>query len=137
MKFFLTAFLFLFLSHTASAQLEKTIHQVFEVGENQRISLNLAGEVTLVPWAGNTIMTETKVELHEASPSILKHFIEVEQRYAIESESSSDGLLLYSHDQERKEIRTRTGICPEIVHVRVFIPDEFEKQGENTLVKTD
>lgn len=117
-------------------QLEKTIHQTFEVKAAKSIELNLAGEIIVVPWAGNTIMTETKVELYDASPSILKHFLEVERRYEIEMDTASASLLLRSFDLERREIRTRNGACPEIVQVKVFVPEEFEKQDEMTLVRS-
>ena len=130
-----TALLFFLSCSAAFSQLEKTIHQTFDLGETKSISLNISGEMTIVPWAGNTVMTETKVELYDASPSILKHFLEVERRYEIEANESGESIQLSSHDQERKEIRTKNGACPEIVHVKVFVPQEFEKQDDSTLVR--
>lgn len=137
MKPLVTSLFIVFSFCSAFGQLGKTIHQTFEVGESKSIALQVLGDVTIVPWAGNTIMTETKVELYDASPSILKHFLEVERRYEIEASDSTANLQLRSFDQERKEIRTRNGVCPEIVHVKIFVPEEFVKQDEQTLVRAD
>ena len=72
----ISAFLFLIsFSSLTQAQLEKTIHQTFDVSESTAISLQLISDsVLIVPWAGNKILTETKVELYEASPSIMAPF---------------------------------------------------------------
>lgn len=130
--------LFICLSD-AQAQLEKTIHQTFFVDDASVISVDLIGDsIAIVPWAGNTILTETKVELYDASPSILAHFLEKEQRYAIEADTATTNTLkLFSVNQERKPIRTRTGECPEIVHIRVFFPDNFEKESDTKLVRKE
>lgn len=122
----------------AKAQLEKTIHQTFFIDDASSISVDLIGDsISIVPWAGNTILTETKVELYDASPSILAHFLEKEQRYAIEADTTTSTLKLFSVNQERKPIRTRTGECPEIVQIRVFYPDNFAKEGDTKLVKKE
>ncbi|MFT4760680.1 MAG: hypothetical protein ACI9XO_004354 [Paraglaciecola sp.] len=130
-------FLFLFTFSNAQAQLEKVMHQTFEVGSMEGISLDLTGEYTIEKWAGNTIMTETKVELYEASPAILNHFIRKAKRYEVVADTVNTQLMLSSLDKERKPIRTKTQECPEIVHVRIFIPDTFEMTGDNsqTLVR--
>ena len=137
MKPLMTALLIFFSCGTATAQLEKIVHQTFDIGENKSISLNIAGEVTVIPWAGNTVMTETKIELYDASPSIFNHFLEVERRYEIQADTSANGIQLFSFDQERRDIRTKNGACPEIVQVKIFIPEEFEKKDEVTLVKAE
>ena len=121
-----------------AAQLEKTIHQTFELDERNSITIDLISDsTTVVPWAGNTILTETKVRLYDASPSILTHFMEKEQRYAIEMDTSGQTLLLYSVKKERKPISTRSGDCPEHVNIRVFVPEEFEKQTGNNFVRNN
>lgn len=137
MKFLMATLLAIFLCNSSYAQLEKIVHQTFEVGENQSISLDLVGEVSVVPWAGNNVMVETHIQLYDASPSILRHFLEKEKRYSIEMTSTNSELTLFSFDKERKDIRTKQGVCTEIVKVKVFIPEEFEKQNDSTLVKTD
>ena len=133
--FHLLFFVILFAS-SAKAQLEKTIHQTFEVKDLATISINLISDSTLIiPWAGNTILTETKVELYDASPSILAHFMDKEQRYVIQADTSGNGIQLYNVNQERKPIRTQQGECFEQVRIRVFVPEDFKQENSSTLVR--
>ena len=133
----LLTLIFLFSIVSLNAQLEKTIHQTFEVEGLDALSVDLISDTTLlVPWAGNTILTETKVKLYDASPSIMAHFMEKEKRYEIEADTIESKLRLYSVVTERKPIRTRSGECPEYVNIRVFIPEEFKLDGDNTLKRT-
>jgi len=130
-----TLFLFTFLfSVSATAQLEKVMHQTFEVNDLESIQLDLTGEYTIEKWAGNTVMTETKVELYEASPAILNHFIEKAKRYEITADTLNTGLVLSSLDKERKPIRTKFAECPEIVNLRVFVPDNFEMTADSSQI---
>lgn len=126
-----------FIFSTAQAQLEKVMHQTFEVGEVETISLDLVGEYDVEEWAGNTIMTETKVQLYEASPAILNHFVTKAKRYEISADTLDRNLLLASMDKERKPIRTKTQECYELVKLKIFVPDTFEMTGDSvrTLVK--
>ncbi len=118
------------------AQLEKTIHQTFDISSTDAVTFELVGDSTLIiPWAGNNILTETTIELYDASPSILKHFVEKENRYVIEADTTAGIFKLYNVDKERKPIRTRSGECPEIVHIRVFVPENFELQDDKRLVR--
>ncbi len=118
------------------AQLEKTIHQTFFIADASSITVELIGDsIAIVPWAGNTILTETKIELYDASPSILAHFTDKEKRYVIDADTSANQFRLFNIQQERKPIRTRHGECPEIVHIRVFVPENFEKESDYKLVR--
>ncbi|RMF30190.1 MAG: hypothetical protein D6765_03465 [Bacteroidetes bacterium] len=114
------------LALNLSAQLKKTLHQTFEVGDSIReIQLELGGEVWARPWAGHNILTTSQVELYEASPAILEHFAVEERRYEIVADTLGTVLLLRHFDQERRPIRTRRGQCPEILHVKVYLPESF------------
>lgn len=117
----------------AQAQLEKVLHQTFFLDEIDLVALNVAGDIEIEQWAGNTIMTETKVKLYEGSPGIINYFVKT-GRYDIEHESfGSEGIRLNSKDSVRRPIKTKAGECYEEVIVRVFIPEDFEKDGNNTL----
>ncbi|MCF8282889.1 MAG: hypothetical protein K9J45_21020 [Bacteroidales bacterium] len=126
----------LFLALSAFGQLEKTIHQTFDLASKANVELDLYGEYTLIPWAGNNILVETKIQLFNSSASILKHFIEKDQRYLIEADTSSNGLLkLYSHDMKRSSLRTKTGAeSTEVVETRIFIPENFIIRDDKNLV---
>ncbi len=127
---FLMLLLVLF-SQPIFAQFEKIIHQSFEIEEVIDLKFDLHDEYEVVSWAGNTVLTETKVQLHDASPSIFKYYLEKE-RYNMQGELKSEGLFEFvSNDMERKPIRTKTGECYEFVSVRIFLPEEFVKISEN------
>lgn len=136
-KFQLTLSFLIFSTAAVFGQLEKTIHQTFEVGDASSIKLDLYGEYIVEPWAGSTLMTETKIELYEASPSILNHFVEKEQRYFIEADTTGGNFILRSFDKKRTAIRTRSGECFEIVKLKVYTPDNYAVKDETTLVKKD
>lgn len=122
-------FSFLFLFNLCHAQLEESIHQSFEIDEINSISINLKGDVAIQTWAGNTILTETKVKLYDASPGILNHFVKL-GRYEIEAKPTSSNIYLTSKDIIRRPIRTKKGECYEEVKVQVFLPDDFVGETE-------
>ena len=129
LRFFILSAL-LTVSLSLSAQLEKTIHQTFDVADFNSISIDLIGDSTkVVSWAGNSILTETNVKLYDASTSILTHFMEKEQRYEIQADANGSDLRLTSVKKERKPIRTKNGECPENVTIRIFVPEDFEQNG--------
>lgn len=126
-----------FSSVSCFGQLEKTIHQTFETGTRTTISLDLVGTFTVIPWAGSNVMTETRIELYNGSPSILNHFVEKDQRYFIETDTSATALTLVSHDKKRDSIKTNNGGCTEVVTVKVFVPEKFVARDEKTLVLSE
>ena len=133
----LFSILFCFSALTYS-QLEKTIHQTFEVDGKSILSFNLISDSTqIIPWAGTTILTETKVELYDASPSILAHFMDKEQRYTIDADTTGNGILLFSVNKERKPIRTRHGECYEQMKTRVFVPEDFTLDSDQKYVRSN
>jgi len=133
------AILFLLLTFcgisTANAQLTKMIHQTFETAEANRIELNLYGEYEIEKWAGNTIMTETSIELYEASNNILKHFTEA-GRWDIEEDQSETSVKLTSVDLERRTLRTKAGECFEIIKMKIYVPEEFKIVNNNLLERS-
>lgn len=119
--------------NTSHAQLEKVLHQTFFLEEIDLVALNVAGDIEIEQWAGNTIMTETRVKLYEGSPGIINYFVKA-GRYDIEKEDfGTTGIKLNSKDNIRRPIRTKTGECYEEVTVRVFVPEDFEKNQNGTL----
>ena len=124
-KTFLTVISSFAFIMSTSAQLEKTIHQTFEIGDATTVILNLTGEIEIQPWASNSVMTKTVVQLFDASPAILNHLVEKEKRYAIEAEVAETSISINSTVKERKPINTHQGACPERVIIQVFLPDSF------------
>ncbi len=134
MKLSFLSLLFFLSSTVVSAQISKILHQTFEIGEVAEIQLNLVGEYEIEKWAGNTILTETKIELYDASPGIFNHFVEV-GRYDIEGEINETTAQLASKDTERQAIRTREGECFEIIKVKIFVPDTFDVVDNTRLIR--
>ena len=115
-------------AHNSFAQLEKVMHQTFSVdADMSTIDLDLTGDYEFEYWAGSSIMTETKVELYESSPAILNHFVEEAKRYEILADTLDTILRLHSLDKKREPIRrSQEKECPEIVNVKIFVPEDFE-----------
>ena len=131
LSFFLSAFLL--LSFAANAQLAKTIHQTFDLGEAETVALQLQGDVEIETWAGNSVMTETQIELYDATPAVLKYFVEELGRYEIEAKEQGTGLALVSKDQTRRSIQYKGQQCFETTRTKVFVPDTYEVVGDTQL----
>ncbi|MFQ5445652.1 MAG: hypothetical protein ACE5FF_01855 [Saprospiraceae bacterium] len=118
----------------ASAQLEKTLHQTFDLADAKSLSIDVLGEYTIEPWASSYLMTETHVALFGASPSILTHFVEEEQRYLLDSEINNGQFKLVNHNNKREDAHTHLGTLTEVVKVKIFVPEKFlPADGSDTI----
>ncbi len=123
------------------AQLEKVLHQSFELNGVNNINLELYGEYEIEKWAGNSILTETSIQIYDATPGIFKHFIEKDNRYGIEADLSDENIQLKSTDGERVAIRRKNKggegykECYEFVKLRIFVPDDFKIVDQTQLVR--
>ncbi|MEL6717691.1 MAG: hypothetical protein AAFO82_01785 [Bacteroidota bacterium] len=136
--------LFLLTSSMASAQFRKVLHRTFELKKAPEINLDLTGdEVVIENWSGDVVMTETTVHIKKGSNSMLNHFTE-QGRYEILSSDpdSSVIMIITSKVKDREEIKIRKWVDDEMsevsiaetVHVKVFIPEEYENQDESRTV---
>ena len=117
------------LSLRVSAQMERTVYQVFEVDSIQTVVLDIVGFTypELHVWAGNNILTEANIQVWEASPEIVNYLIE-QGRYAFDSEKKDDVLRVFTKIRKREDIKL-PGMktkCVEQTTVKVFIPDIYE-----------
>ena len=126
---------FFSISLAANAQLAKTIHQTFDLGEAETVDLNVQGDIEIEAWAGNSVMTETKIELYDATPAVLKYFVEELGRYEIEAQERGAGLALVSKDQTRRSIQYKGQQCYETTKTKIFVPDTYEIVGDTQLRK--
>ncbi|MEQ8706189.1 MAG: hypothetical protein RIC19_19815 [Phaeodactylibacter sp.] len=119
------------LSSPAQAQLKKTLHKVFEVPETaNQLVLNIyeGDSYDVIPWAGNTIMAETNVEMYKASRGVFDFFLE-EGRYDFITAPQGDSLIVSSKDLLRRVIKLEDVEALEKVHSRIYIPDYFVQQS--------
>jgi len=116
---------------TAYTQLVKTLHQVFEVPDSATtlsFSLYEKDKFEAVPWAGNTIMTESNIKLYYASRGVFDFFLD-KGRYNFESREGGDTLVVAAQDIKRQDIKSGNAQCYEEVAIRIFIPDDFSQAG--------
>ncbi len=125
---------FLLLANTADAQLQKILHQSFDIEEVTSISLDLYGEYELEKWAGNTILTETHIQLYDASPNIMDFYVK-QGRYDMEGTLDGEHFKMISKDKVRKTLKTKEGECFEFIKLRIFIPEDFTIVDQKRLVK--
>lgn len=124
--------LFISLSLSLPAQLQKTLHQSFSVPDTVRIiTFEINGEYVVEPWPGNVVMSETRISLYNANRSLFAYMLQ-NQRYELEGIVGTDSLRLASIVMERPDIQTSAGKVTELVDVRVFVPQVFIKAGEHT-----
>lgn len=121
----------LFISLCCFAQHTRVIHQSFEIDSLEMLQLELVGEYEISFWEGNTILTETKIELSDASPNILKYFVKM-GRYDIEMKSQPLSANIKHLDYHRKPIYTQEGQAWENVKLVVYIPDVFSSEDNKT-----
>ena len=127
----LTGFVILLSASSLFSQTETVIHQTFMVDSIKALALDLYGDYEVHFWAGNTILTETKVQLFNGPEHVLKFFIDEQERYLInDTLVDSTSLLLVSNVMDRKEIAYRGTPCREIVRLKLFIPDVFQATEE-------
>lgn len=112
------------------AQLKHTQHQTFQMDSINQVRIDLVDPFTVETWAGNQLMTETQVQLYQASESVLQFFLK-NDRYSIVADSTgAHSLSLLSKDTVRKRIKTKFGDCEERIAVRIFVPKNFEQKSE-------
>ena len=121
----------------ADAQLTKVLHQTFDVDSVDRITINLVGKYEIEKWAGNNILTETKIEIYDTTPGIFKYFVEEKRRYDIVAEISNMSATLFSNDPERRTIKNKetNKECYEFVKVKIFVPQEFNTDDPANLFR--
>lgn len=117
------------LTLQASAQMERTVYQVFEVDSVQTVTLDIVGFTypELHVWAGNSILTEANIQVWDASLEVVNELIKA-GRYAFDSEKSGDLLRIFTKVRKREDFKL-PGMktkCVEQTTIKVFIPDIYE-----------
>ena len=130
--------IFLLFSLSVQAQLERVIHQTFEIKEEvNTVSLDLMDTYEIEKWAGNNIMTVAKIELTGGANHILDFFIEKQRRYEMEMEAKETTATLTNFMKERKEMNWKNGLVYELVTIKMYVPEDFDLAGEQLIRKAE
>lgn len=116
---------------SASAQMERTVYQIFAVDSIETVVIDMVNfiypEVHL--WAGTSILTEVHVQVWDASPERVDTLIS-HGRYAFETERQGNTLRIYSKTRRREPIymfrQGQKKACLEQTVIKVFVPDFYE-----------
>lgn len=119
----------LWFACSASAQMERTVYQVFEVDSVQTITLDIVNFTypELHIWAGNSVLTEANIQVWDASPEIVNDMIK-EGRYAFDSEKAGESLRIFTKQRKREDVRRQSTPSKfvEQTTIKVFVPDIYE-----------
>ena len=129
--------IFLLFSLSVQAQLERVIHQTFEIKEDvNMISLDLLDSYEIEKWAGNNIMTVAKIELTGGANHILDFFVK-QGRYEMEMKEEETSAALTTIKKERKDMNWKNGLVYELVTIKMYVPEDFELAGEQLVRKAE
>ena len=119
----------------ANAQVKKTLHQTFELSdENTEVALDIFDEFEVEEWSSNNIMIVTTATLESGIQYVLDFYVR-EGRYNVEKSGEETSLVLTSKDNVRKGMKYKGTMIYEMVKMKLFIPENYELQGKNRLVK--
>ncbi len=134
MKYILTSLL-ISIGLLASGQVKKTIHQTFELSEeNTQVELDIFDEFEVEKWSSNNIMIVTTATLESGAQHVLDFYVR-EGRYSVEKSGEKEALTLTSKDKVRKGMKYKDSMIYEIVKMKLYIPENYELQGKNRLIK--
>ena len=120
---------------SAQAQLERVIHQTFEINDEiNTVALDLLDSYEIEKWAGNNIMTVAKIELTGGANHILDFFVK-EGRYEMEMKEKETSASLSTIKKERKEMNWKNGLVYELVTIKMYVPEDFDLAGEQLVRK--
>ncbi len=133
MKHFLSFFLVISLCSSNYAQLTRIVHQSFDMGDIDKVVMQLKDSIVVTPWEGNTVLSESNIYIENAEPRILDGFIK-EGRYKLIGEKKGDGIVIVPAIT-RKKIRTKSGLdMNESVRINIFVPKKVQVVGMDGLV---
>ena len=129
-------FIFVFGATSVFAQLEKTIHQTFNVTDAQNIVVNISADYELKTWPGDAMLIETNVKLENATKAILDYVVE-SGRYKIELQDQGGGsnFNLIEKTINRAKLTTKMGLVNETVGIKIFVPENFDIGNKSQLTK--
>lgn len=136
MRFLFALTLIIIASSVSTAQVKRTIHQTFELSdENVEVSLDIYDEYEVEEWSSNNIMVVITATLESGAQHLLDFYVEKKGRYDIEKSDEGNITTLVSKDKERRKMKYRDQVVYEIVTMKMYIPENYEMAGKDKLVK--
>ncbi len=117
-----------------TAQVQRIMHQDFEIGEATQIQLDLCSEFMAEPWAGNNLLVETTVRIDEGTEAILKYYTD-KGRYNFLADTTGGVFKLNCEVPDRKLLGAAKNAWNETIVVRVFVPHTFSNTSGKTWSK--
>jgi hypothetical protein len=128
---------FLFMTF-AQAQVQKTLHQTFDISGADKIQVSLADNYEVQNWAGNNVMIEMTIKLSHVQQNVLDYVIHQEGRYNIQLLRPQENIVqLVSKNPSRKSISVKGVDAEEVVLVRIFVPDTYNIEDKNQFTLND
>jgi hypothetical protein len=125
------------LSFTAFSQIEKTYHQVIELGDAQNVKFNLKDDFTFQVWSGSNIMMEANITIDQGNVDVLNYVIK-QGRYDLVIEKSNTGLTIKSKNERSAPLQLRTSTTSnEQVKLVIFIPEDYSVKNKTEILKKE
>jgi hypothetical protein len=113
-------FTLLFLSQTIFSQISRTTYEVIPSENITHVNVQMDGDVVVERWTGDRVMIETKVDIYNASNSLVEFLIK-EGRYELDKQPAGSSITL-SNRKNNKAITIKGIMVSEILKQRVFVP---------------
>lgn len=118
-----------------NAQVKRTVHQTFELeDENTQVIFDIYDDFETEAWSSNNIMIVTTIVLESGAQHLLDIYVK-QGRYDIEALDEGKVKKLVSKDKVRMGMKYKDQVVYEIIKMKMYIPDNYEIQGDNRLVR--
>lgn len=111
----------------SNAQIEKILHQDFNIDGMTAVDFDLVGDYYIEKWAGTTILVETKVTLESATPAILRYTLD-SGRYEIILLEDGQTATLQTKVGKRLMLRNKSKDVTESISVKIMVPEDFNTE---------
>lgn len=125
----------LFAAQMSFAQYQELFNQTIEVVTATQVETNLKGEIQYQQHAGSFLLIESKVVVENCNGNIFKSFIK-EKRYIVDVQNDGDTIVLQSHKNLGRVLKTSLGETKETVYYKIYFPEGFKDQNGHPLVST-
>ncbi len=133
---FILGIFLIFSVASASAQIERSIFEAFDLDEVKQIQINLSDSIKVEFWPGDNILVESNIAFYNGTKNIFEQLIK-DGRYALVENRATTSLTLSDNGKTVRKIADKNGlICDETIARTIYIPDDYALSG-NIYVKVE